>query len=444
VRIRFWGTRGSIATPGPGTIHFGGNTSCVELTTAGGACFLLDCGTGARALGAALMAQNRGPLSVTILLSHTHWDHIQGFPFFAPLFVPGNRVTVCGPEGSARSLREVLAGQMEFTYFPVDIGQLPATITFQELGEGSHEIAGVRIHAQYLHHPAMTLGYRIEADGASVVYLCDHEPFAETLSHDGVKTRDDGGIAHEGDRRHARFMGDAGLVIHDAQYTPEEYPAKKNWGHSTYEYAVDLAGTAGVRQLVLTHHDPTHDDVFIENVERRARAYAKQRGHRLEIRCAFEGLDVTVDAHGVEHLAEASAAPQGAREALVGTRILVVDDDPDIRALAKLALSQDGHVVSEASSGQEALALIDAEAPHLLVLDLLMPEQGGLEVLQILRSRSATATLPVIVLTAMDDEVNTRAGFELGATDYVTKPFTIPQLAARVRACLTRNANRPV
>ena len=145
---------------------------------------MLDCGTGARALGAALMAQAQGSLSVTILLSHTHWDHIQGFPFFAPLFVPGNRITVCGPEGSARSLRDVLSGQMEFTYFPVDINQLPASITFQELGEGAHEMGGARILAQYLHHPAMTLGYRIEADGASVVYLCDHEPFAETLSHE--------------------------------------------------------------------------------------------------------------------------------------------------------------------------------------------------------------------------------------------------------------------
>jgi len=403
---------------------------------------MLDCGTGARALGAALMAQARGPLSVTILLSHTHWDHIQGFPFFVPLFVPGNRITVCGPEGSARSLREVLSGQMEFTYFPVDINQLPATITFQELGEGTHEMGGVRILAQYLHHPAMTLGYRIEADGASVVYLCDHEPFAETLSHESVAPGDDAGLAHEGDRRHARFMADAGLVIHDAQYTPEEYPAKKNWGHSTYEYAVDMAGAARVRQLVLTHHDPAHDDHFIEDVEKRARRYATQRGHDVEICFAFEGLEMTVAAHAVEHLADAPPAAQADRQALVGIRILVVDDDPDIRTLAKRALSQDGHIVLEASTGREALALIDAEAPDLLVLDLLMPEQGGLEVLEILRSRPATAALPVVLLTAMDDEASTRAGFELGATDYVTKPFTIPQLAARVRACLTRGGPR--
>jgi CheY-like chemotaxis protein/phosphoribosyl 1,2-cyclic phosphodiesterase len=386
------------------------------------------------------MAHTPKPISATILLSHTHWDHIQGFPFFAPLFVPGNQITVCGPEGSGHSLREVLSGQMEFTYFPVEIGELPATITFRELGEGTHEIGGVRIVAQYLHHPAMTLGYRIEADGASVVYLCDHEPYAETLTQDSAPPHDHAAMAHEGDRRHARFMSDAGLVIHDAQYTPEEYPAKKNWGHSTYEYAVDLAGTAGARQLALTHHDPTHDDDFVEAVEGRARRYAEQRGHSVQVCCAYEGLDLSVEPQGARHLADVPVALPTGREPLRQIRVLVVDDDPDIRALANLALSQDGHIVSEASSGAEALALIDAHAPDLLVLDLLMPGQGGLEVLRILRSRPATAALPVVVLTAMDDEANTRAGFELGATDYVTKPFTIPQLAARVRACLTRSA----
>src|SRR6266487_4578988 len=139
MKLRFWGTRGSIATPGPSTNRFGGNTSCVELVTNSGRRFIFDCGTGARPLGAHLMASGPKPLSAVILLSHTHWDHIQGFPFFAPLFVPGNSFTVCGPEGSGHSLREVLSGQMEFTYFPVEIGQLPAAITFRELGEGTHE-----------------------------------------------------------------------------------------------------------------------------------------------------------------------------------------------------------------------------------------------------------------------------------------------------------------
>jgi CheY-like chemotaxis protein/phosphoribosyl 1,2-cyclic phosphodiesterase len=441
MRVRFWGTRGSIATPGPDTIRFGGNTSCVSVRTNAGADFIFDCGTGARALGAALMAQARGPISATILLSGTHWDHIQGFPFFAPLFVPGNQITVCGPEGSGASLRDVLAGQMEFTYFPVELGQLPATIIFRELGEGSHDIGGARIVAQYLHHPAMTLGYRIEADGAAAVYLSDHEPFSEMLWHGNHTSSRAESIVHLGDRRHARFMAGADLVVHDARYTPEEYPSKKTWGHSTYEYAVGMAAAAGVRQLALTNHDPIHDDAAIEAIENRARAYAEQLGYPVEVCCAYEGLDLVVQPHGSRQLAGMARAQRAGRDAPSGCRILVVDDDPDIRALANRALSQDGHIVSEAASGPEALALIDVQAPDLLVLDLLMPIQGGLDVLKVLRSRRATAALPVVVLTAMDDERNTRAGFELGATDYVTKPFSIPQFSARVQACLARTTN---
>ena len=438
MRVRFWGTRGSIATPGPGTVRFGGNTSCVQVTTSAGASFIFDCGTGVRALGASLMARAAQPVAATILLSHTHWDHIQGFPFFAPLFIPGNRVTVCGPEGSGKSLREVLSGQMEFTYFPVEIDQLPAAIAFRELGEGVHDFEGVRVIAQFLHHPAMTLGYRIEADGAAVVYLCDHEPFSEALWHDHPTASAAESIVHEGDRRHARFMAGADLVIHDAQYTPEEYPSKKNWGHSTYEYAVDLAAAAGVRTLALTHHDPTHDDAFVAGIEARARAHALRHGYAVDVCCAFEGLELTLAAREGRETPASLPAPPPEADTARAKRVLVVDDDPDIRALANKALTRDGHTVTEAASGSQALALIAADAPDLVLLDLLMPVQGGLEVLRILRSMPATAALPIVVLTAMNDEASTREGFELGATDYLTKPFTPPQLAARVRACLAR------
>ncbi len=294
MRVRFWGTRGSIATPGPSTLHYGGNTSCVEVVTNAGRRLILDCGTGARPLGTWLMEHAPPPIRATILLSHTHWDHIQGFPFFMPLFVAGNEFTVCAPQGVDRSLSDVLAGQMEFTYFPVELGQLPARIQYQELSEDIHELDGLRVTAQLLRHPATALGYRIEADGAVVVYLCDHEPFSAAVWPDGVVGTRIEDLAHLGDRWHAAFMKHADLLIHDAQYTPEEYPAKKDWGHSTFEYAVELAAVADVRQLALTHHDPAHDDQQIAEIEQRARALARKRNFALHVFCAYEGCDLAV------------------------------------------------------------------------------------------------------------------------------------------------------
>jgi ribonuclease BN (tRNA processing enzyme) len=154
-------------------------------------------------------------------------------------------------------------------------------------------MGGVRILAQYLHHPAMTLGYRIEADGASVVYLCDHEPFAETLSHESVAPGDDAGLAHEGDRRHARFMADAGLVIHDAQYTPEEFAEKRHWGHCTVEYAVEVARLSSVKTLCLFHHDPSHGDDAVDRMLERA-LRARNGSGPDEIVAAAEGLAVSI------------------------------------------------------------------------------------------------------------------------------------------------------
>jgi len=406
--------------------------------TDSGHLFLLDCGTGARPMGVTVKDRIPRPTTITLLLGHTHWDHIQGFPFFAPLFDKENKITVCGPEGSGRSLRDVLSGQMEFTYFPLELGQLPAAMTFRELGEGTHEIGGARVLAQYLNHPTVTIGYRIEADGASVVYLCDHEPFSQTFWHHPPAPGETESIVHEGDRQHARFMAGASLVIHDAQYTPEEYPERKNWGHSTFEYAVGLAGASEVRELVLTHHDPSHHDTAVENIEKRARAFVKSCGYDLKVRCSFEGLDLQVAAHDSRRVNTPPPESGPPTEPPGAVRILVVDNDVDVRAMVRQSLTLGGHTVLEATTGEECLALVDAWRPDLVLLDLLMPDQTGLDVLRVLRARPATANLPIVVLTAMNDEESTRQGFQAGATDYLTKPFSLPHLAARVRTCLTR------
>jgi phosphoribosyl 1,2-cyclic phosphodiesterase len=255
---------------------------------------VLDCGTGARLLGDRLLASPSGPLSAAILLTHTHWDHIQGFPFFAPLFQPENHFKVYGPEGAHLSLRDVLAGQMEHHYFPVELDQLSARISYQDLREGTYEIDCARVRAQKMNHPSPTLGYRIEADDRSICYLCDHEPYCENIWREGQAPVSIESIAEEGDRRHAEFMQGADVVIHEAQYTPLEYPSKRHWGHSTYQYAVELAALARVRRLFLTHHDPSHDDEFIAGLERKAQELARSLDSKLEVCCAYEGCEITL------------------------------------------------------------------------------------------------------------------------------------------------------
>ncbi len=440
MKIRFWGTRGSIATPGPGTTYFGGNTSCVELTTASGELLIFDCGTGAHRLAVALMNQKAKVINANILLGHTHWDHIQGFPFFSPAFIKGNTLAIYGPEGSRGTLQDVLAGQMEYTYFPIELGQLPAAITYHELTEGIHEIADVRVATQFLHHPAMTLGYRVEADGVAVVYSVDHEPFSDSLWRAGAEPGHIDSILHDGDRQHAKFMAGADLLIHDAQYTPEEYGPKKTWGHSTFDYVVRIASAAGVKRVALTHHDPGHDDVFVAEIERRARALADELGTGMDVFCAYEGLELEMEP-GFKLASFDTANPTQPSAADRQFHVLVVDDQADMVAIIQRALEVDRHIVRTASSGPEALAMIDQQMPDLLVLDYKMTGMDGVAVMHSLRASPQTAGLPVLMLTAMADEPSTRAGFESGVTDYVTKPFSVPQLIARVRACLVRTSS---
>ncbi len=246
-QVIFWGVRGSIATPGPMTSTVGGNTSCVEIYL-GGEHIILDGGTGLRQLGA---AQGALPFQGHLLLGHLHWDHIQGVPFFGPLFNPQSEVSFLGPQG----LEDALAGQMSGPTFPVGMELMGARKTFTELVPGADfNLGEVRIRTAPLRHPGGGLAYRLEGQGTSMVYAVDTEH-----PEQGV------------DRGLLELTADADLLIYDAQYLPEEYEQKIGWGHSTFEKGAALARAAGVGQLVLTHHDPLRDDLAVERMVRRAR-----------------------------------------------------------------------------------------------------------------------------------------------------------------------------
>jgi phosphoribosyl 1,2-cyclic phosphodiesterase len=440
LRVRFWGTRGSIATPGPGTNHFGGNTSCVELTTSAGETLILDCGTGARVLGTDLIRRATGPVRASILLGHTHWDHIQGFPFFTPVFVPGNEFDVYAPEGGQRSLHETLAGQMEYTYFPVDLGQLPTKIAYRELTEGTYQIGSVRVATQFLHHPAMTLGYRLEVDGVTVAYMADHEPFSGILWQAGSPAGQLDSILHEGDRRHAGFIAGADLVIHDAQYTSAEYETKKNWGHSPVNYAVELAAAAGVRRLVLTHHDPTHDDAFVAEMERQARELARARSPELEVSCAFEGYEITLAPASRSRLARTVAPAMPVGRGGAHPRVLIVGRADGSRQSVLRALGADELLIEETDNGRAAMESFADTKPDLVLADLANPKDDLVELVRMLYP-GAGPDIPLLVLAGKDVSPLAEAGLDLARIDYLTRPFSIPQLRARVRVRLARRSH---
>jgi phosphoribosyl 1,2-cyclic phosphodiesterase len=281
VQVQFWGTRGSLARPGRNTLRYGGDTSCVQVTSPKGSLVVIDCGTGAHDLGRSMLAEARGPLRGSILFSHTHWDHIQGFPFFAPLFVPGGHWDIYGPAGLSQSLRDTLAGQMEHIYFPVTLDELDASILFHDLVEGSFEIDDIRITTRYLNHPALTLGYRLEMGSACVVYACDHEPHSRLP---GQRAQ-----MHELDRRHSEFLASADLVIHDAQFTDKEYANHKGWGHSPVEYVSEIGQLAGVKRMALSHHDPGRTDDGLDQIVESIRSDLKEKESPMDVFAAADG-----------------------------------------------------------------------------------------------------------------------------------------------------------
>jgi phosphoribosyl 1,2-cyclic phosphodiesterase/DNA-binding response OmpR family regulator len=441
MQIRFWGTRGSLATPGPGTLRYGGNTSCVEARSDDGTIVIFDCGTGAHGLGRALMQEHDGPLSGHVLISHTHWDHIQGIPFFQPFFSPENEWHIYGPRGLGSSLRETLAGQMQYTYFPITLDQLAAKIHFHDLVEGSFRIGDVVVTTQYLHHPALTLGYRIEANGVRVVYASDHEPHSPRLAEQGYQPT--GGE----DDRHARFIADADLLIHDAQYTAEEYPAKKGWGHSTVEYVVDTALAAGVRRVALFHHDPLRDDNAVDKLLQHAQDRIARTGGQLDVLAAAEGHALELEATGTAHPSSAAQDVLGVstnQPALKDQSVLISVTDPASAMALSDAVRDDKLTLHVADNAEAALRMMVSRQPSLVVFE---HELGGGDALEVCRAirREGSAyakDVPIVVVADNEEAIDRRVAAEAGVTDVLVKPFSSTYARTRVRAWLLRQAGR--
>jgi len=258
-------------------VRYGGNTSCVEVR-AGGEIILLDAGTGLRALGQSLLAEFKNrPLNLTMLLTHTHWDHIQGLPFFGPIYNSRCRLRILGCEGTRKGLVNALTGQMESTYFPVPFHKLPSNIEIEELKNFNFNLGPVRVRAMRANHPGLCVGYRLLSPDRRIAFFPDTEPRA-------------GGQ----DREMIEFLRDADLLILDSQYDAREYQKHVGWGHGCVDDSVALALQAGVKQLSLFHHDPDHDDQRIDKMVQHARRLvAKQKG-KLKVDAAREGVTVNL------------------------------------------------------------------------------------------------------------------------------------------------------
>jgi len=284
-RVTFWGVRGSVPTPGPTTVHYGGNTPCVEVR-ADGQFIILDAGTGLRLLGHQLVTEfDTHPLELTLLLTHTHWDHIQGLPFFQPVYKPQNHLRILGYEGARHSLEVVLSGQMASPFFPIRLRELPANVRIDELKRRSFRIGPVRVQACPANHPGNCVGYRLFTSGGSIAFFPDHEsPPAEGA----------GGRSQY--RKLIEFLRGTELLIMDTQFDAREYTRHTEWGHGCLDDVVALALQAKVKTLFLFHHDPNHDDAKVSQMRDHARKLVAARGGTLRVEAAREGVTVELPA----------------------------------------------------------------------------------------------------------------------------------------------------
>jgi phosphoribosyl 1,2-cyclic phosphodiesterase/CheY-like chemotaxis protein len=298
-RVKFWGVRGSIPTPGPTTVQYGGNTSCVEVR-ADGQIIILDAGTGMRMLGQQLMAEFESqPIDATLLLTHTHWDHIQGLPFFQPVYKPQNHLRILGFEGARHGLEVVLAGQMESPFFPIGLREVPANVRIDELKEMSFSVGPVRVEAAFANHPGICVGYRLFTSDGSIAFFPDNEPFPEKAPAPRVAATPDGparSFARSENRKLIDFLRGTDLLIMDTQYDASEYKRHTGWGHGCLDDVVSLALEAEVKTLFLFHHDPSHDDAKISQMLDHARKLVAAHKAKLNVEAAREGTMVELPA----------------------------------------------------------------------------------------------------------------------------------------------------
>jgi phosphoribosyl 1,2-cyclic phosphodiesterase len=279
MQIIFWGVRGSIPCPGPHTVKYGGNTACLELSFEGlERSIIIDAGSGIRELGNLLVARElpRGPIKAEIFLTHTHWDHIMGFPFFSPIYIPGTNIKVYGPVTyESDSLEGIVGGQLTYRYFPVRQTELASKIEYINLREGSFELSdGIKVTTKYLNHPILCLGYRFEYQDRSLCTAYDTEPFQNLFctdphnpAYDEAMALEGAQVAREENQKLEDFFKGADCLVYDTQYTQKEYESnKKGWGHSPMEYAISAARRAGVKRLVFFHHEPLRTDAHLDEL----------------------------------------------------------------------------------------------------------------------------------------------------------------------------------
>lgn len=281
MKIKIWGCRGSIPSPGSSTLRYGGNTTCVELTSAGGKTIVVDAGSGIRILGKMLL-KNRDRQELCLMLTHSHWDHLMGFPFFMPAYFTRFKINICGGPNAKSSLKSYLQQQMSPPYFPVDFSVMKASFTFDCVCSNSSQSPhGIEIFDIPISHPNGGYGFKFRENGKNFVFLTDNE---FNYPHEGGSSRSE----------YVEFCRGADLLIHDAQYTDEEYKSTKGWGHSTYVAAIDLATEAAVKQLVLFHHDPDRTDDDLDHQTDHCRSLIAKTGVDVECRAAFEGMEIEV------------------------------------------------------------------------------------------------------------------------------------------------------